>query len=44
MADVKTKFQIVWGVALVAAGLGVLYRIPQVIQRIKDVGSFSNLT
>jgi uncharacterized BrkB/YihY/UPF0761 family membrane protein len=42
MTEAKNKFQIIWGVALVAAGFGVIYRIPQVIQRIKDVGSFSS--
>ncbi len=42
MTEAKNKFHIVWGIALVTAGLGVIYRIPQVIQRIKEIGSFSS--
>lgn len=42
MREAKDTFHIIWGIALVAAGLGVVYRIPQVIQRIKDVGNFSS--
>ncbi|MBW1893308.1 MAG: hypothetical protein JRF40_08090 [Deltaproteobacteria bacterium] len=42
MTEAKNKFHIVWGFALVSAGLGVIYRIPQVIQRIKEIGSFSS--
>ena len=38
----RKKFQLIWGIALFAAGIGVLYRIPVVIQRIEEIGKFSS--
>ena len=32
-----------WGVLLVAAGIGVFYRIPQVIPRIEKIEQFSSV-
>jgi hypothetical protein len=33
--------QVVWGIALVLAGAGVIYRIPQVMPRILQIEQFS---
>ena len=41
MANPKSTFQLVWGIALVLAGVGVLYRIPQVMPRILDIEQFA---
>jgi hypothetical protein len=40
----KIHFQLVWGVLLVLAGVGVFYRIPQVMPRLKTIESFSAAT
>jgi hypothetical protein len=40
MDKYKSKTQLTWGVALVLAGLGVIYRIPQVIPRIAQFEQF----
>lgn len=37
----KERFQIAWGVALVLAGVGVLYRIPQVMPKIILIEQFA---
>jgi len=37
----KIYFQLVWGLLLVFAAIGVFYRIPQVMPRIKTIESFS---
>jgi hypothetical protein len=42
MADNKKTGQMVWGTLLVLAGLGVFYRIPQVMPRIQTIDSFSS--
>ena len=41
MSDGKARIQIAWGVALVLAGLGVLYRIPQVMPKITRIEQFA---
>ncbi|MFO7684688.1 MAG: hypothetical protein R6V60_01220 [Desulfobacterales bacterium] len=41
MSTGKARFQIAWGVALVLAGLGVLYRIPQVMPEITRIEQFA---
>jgi hypothetical protein len=41
MGKSKSVFQLIWGVALLAAGVGVFYRIPQVMPRIEDIAQFS---
>ena len=38
----KTNFQIVWGGLLVLAGIGVFFRIPQVMPKIKTIEYFSS--
>ena len=42
MTEVKNKFHIIWGVALVAAGLGVIFMMPQEIQQIQQIEYFAN--
>jgi hypothetical protein len=41
--DSKAKLQLVWGVLLVLAGVGVVVRIPQVMPRIREIGYFSGV-
>jgi hypothetical protein len=38
----KTVTQIIWGVALVLAGAGVFFRIPQVMPKIEKIEWFSS--
>ncbi|MBF0232802.1 MAG: hypothetical protein HQK62_13330 [Desulfamplus sp.] len=38
----KNKIQILWGTLLVMAGLGVFYRIPQVMPKIMSIEAFAN--
>jgi len=38
----KTFFQMIWGVALVLAGIGVFFRIPQVMPKIEQIEQFSS--
>jgi hypothetical protein len=42
MAEAKSKLQIAWGIALVAAGMGVVIMMPQKIQQIKQIEYFVN--
>ncbi len=35
--------QMIWGVMLVMAGVGVFYRIPQVMPRIQQMDAFVNV-
>ena len=42
MGEAKSTFHIIWGIALVAAGIGVIYMMPQKIQQIKEIGNFSS--
>ena len=38
----KTVKQLIWGIALVLAGLGVFFRIPQVMPKIETIEWFSS--
>ena len=38
----KKNIQMIWGGILVMAGLGVFYRIPQVMPRIVQMDAFAN--
>jgi hypothetical protein len=38
----KIHIQIVWGILLVLAGVGVFFRIPQVIPKIKTIEHFAS--
>ena len=42
MSTKQTTMQTVWGALLIFAGLGVFYRIPQVMARIEGLGDFSS--
>jgi len=42
LAEGKNKIQMVWGVALVAAGMGIIFMMPQKIQQIKQIDYFTN--
>ena len=44
MTKNKTIFQNFWGVALVLAGIGVFYRIPQVMPKIEQIEQFSSVS
>ena len=39
----KTAVQLIWGVALVLVGIGVFFRIPQVMPRIAEIEQFSQV-
>jgi hypothetical protein len=43
MASPGKNFQLVWGIVLVLAGLGVFYRIPQVMPRVREITYFSGI-
>ena len=37
----KSIFQILWGVALVLAGIGIFYRIPEVMLKVEKIEQFT---
>ncbi|MFH1991223.1 MAG: hypothetical protein ABIK98_02295 [Pseudomonadota bacterium] len=39
----KTTIQLIWGIALVLAGIGVFFRIPQVMPQIAKIEQFSGV-
>ncbi len=39
----KTVIQLIWGIALVLAGIGVFFRIPQVMPTIAKIEQFSGV-
>ena len=39
----KNKIQLIWGILLVLAGIGVFYRIPQVWPQIEKIEFFSSV-
>lgn len=43
MMENKTRdtVQLIWGIALVLMGIGVLFRIPQVMPQIQTIGYFA---
>ncbi|MBU4462696.1 MAG: hypothetical protein L6247_00820 [Desulfobacteraceae bacterium] len=43
MAKNKKVIQLIWGIALVLAGIGVFYRIPQVMPKIEQIKQFSSI-
>lgn len=42
MSDHKSKIQMVWGIALLIAGIGVFYRIPQIMPKIETIQQFAS--
>lgn len=43
MAAKRDKAQLIWGIALALAGIGVFFRIPQVMPRIEQIPHFSSV-
>ena len=41
MADKKNSLQLIWGILLLFAGIGVFFRIPQVMPEIKKIEHFT---
>ena len=41
MANKKNRLQLIWGVLLLLAGIGVFFRIPQVMPEIKKIEHFA---
>ena len=39
----KATFQLIYGIALTLAGIGVIYRIPQVMPRVEQIQQFSSV-
>lgn len=37
----KSKLQFIWGILLLVAGIGVFFRIPQIMPEIKKIEHFS---
>ncbi len=44
MARNTEKIQLGWGVLLVLAGIGVFFRIPQVMPKIEQIDQFASVT
>jgi len=42
MEDKKNTLQLIWGTLLVLAGIGVFFRIPQLMPKIKKIEQFSS--
>jgi hypothetical protein len=42
MNNRKNRLQLLWGIMLAAAGLGIFYRIPQVMPKIEQIKQFSS--
>ncbi|HIJ56786.1 MAG TPA: hypothetical protein HPQ03_11775 [Deltaproteobacteria bacterium] len=40
----KSIAQLIWGISLALAGIGMFYRIPQVMPKIEGMEQFSSLT
>jgi len=38
----KKKFQFIWGILLLLVGIGVFFRIPQIIPKIKKIEHFAS--
>ena len=41
MADKKNSLQLIWGILLLFAGIGVFFRIPQVMPEVKKIENFT---
>jgi len=39
----KIQFQLIWGILLLLAGVGVFFRIPQVMPQIKTIETFASI-
>lgn len=43
MSELKERLQLVWGVLLVLAGVGLFFRIPQVMPQVRQIEYFSSV-
>lgn len=43
MEKSKIHFQLIWGILLLLAGVGVFFRIPQVMPQIKTIQTFASI-
>jgi hypothetical protein len=43
MEKSKIHFQLIWGILLLLAGVGVFFRIPQVMPQIKTIETFASI-
>jgi hypothetical protein len=43
MPDPKSNFQLIWGLLLTLAGVGLLFRIPQVMPQIRQIEYFASV-
>jgi hypothetical protein len=41
MDDIKIRLQLIWGALLVLAGVGLIFRIPQVMPQVEQVEYFA---
>lgn len=41
MKDTKNTFQFIWGILLLLAGIGLFFRIPQMMPAIKEIEHFT---
>lgn len=39
--ELRSRLQLLWGVILALTGVGLLFRIPQVMPRIREIESFA---
>ena len=44
MPENKRTIQLIWGALLLLMGIGVFYRIPQVMPNIKEIEQFASMT
>jgi cobalamin biosynthesis protein CobD/CbiB len=42
MADKKNTLQLIWGILLLLSGIGVFFRIPQIMPEIKKIEQFAS--
>jgi cobalamin biosynthesis protein CobD/CbiB len=43
MSEIKNSLQLAWGVLLVLAGIGLFFRIPQVMPQIRQIEYFASV-
>ena len=44
MTTRNAKFQLIWGIVLLLAGIGVFFRIPQVMPRVQQIETFAAIS
>jgi cobalamin biosynthesis protein CobD/CbiB len=43
MKTKQNSFQLIWGIALVLAGIGVFFRIPEILPKIRTLPVFADM-